>query len=66
MANKKQPVRYGIFYRSHGRWTKTPYAGFTFTHYSMNRRPLNETIATLRNHVLKSKTMVLPVGSRIG
>ncbi len=64
MANKKQPLRYGIFYRSNGRWTTTPYAGFTFTQYSMNRRPLKETLNTLRNHVLKSKIKVLPFGNR--
>ena len=62
MANKKQPVRYGIFYRSNGRWTTTPYAGFTFTRHMMNRRPLKEDINTLRNHVLKSKIAVLPIG----
>jgi hypothetical protein len=60
----KKPLRYGIFYRSNGRFTTSPYKGFTFTRYSMNRRPLNQDIATLRNYILKSKMMVLPVGSR--
>jgi hypothetical protein len=64
MPNKKQAVRYGIFYRSNGRWTTSPYGGFTFTRYTMNRRPLRQDLATLRNYVLKSKMMVLPVGSR--
>ena len=62
MRNKEtQAKRYGIFYRSNGRWTTTPYAGFTFTKYTMNRRPLKEDLSALRNYVLKSRVMVLPV-----
>ena len=58
---KTQAKRYGIFYRSNGRWTRSPYAGFTFTRYTMNRRPLKEDLNTIRNYVLKSRVMVLPV-----
>jgi hypothetical protein len=58
---KTNKLRYGIFYRSNGRWTRSPYANFTFTRYTLNRRPLKEDLATLRNYVLKSKMMVLPV-----
>ena len=63
MPKNKKSLRYGIFYRSNGRWTTTPYAGFTFTRYSLNRRPLKQDVATLRNYILKSKMMVLPVKS---
>lgn len=58
---KTQAKRYGIFYRSNGRWTTSPYAGFTFTRYTMNRRPLKEDLSTIRNYVLKSKMKVRPV-----
>lgn len=58
---KTQTKRYGIFYRSNGRWTTTPYAGFTFTKYTMNRRPLVEDLNELRNYILKSRMKVLPV-----
>lgn len=61
MPKNKKALRYGIFYRSNGRWTTSPYAGFTFTRYSMNRRPLKEDLNTLRNYVLKSRVQVLPV-----
>ena len=58
---KTNKLRYGIFYRSNGRWTSTPYAGFTFTKYTQNRRPLKEDLNLLKNYVLKSRMMVLPV-----
>jgi len=58
---KNNKTRYGIFYRSNGRWTSTPYAGFTFTQYTLDRRPLKEDLNTLRNYVLKSRMVVLPI-----
>ena len=63
MRKQKQAKaqRYGIFYRSNGRWTSSPYAGFTFTKHTMNRRPLQEALSTIRNRVLKSRVLVLPV-----
>ena len=62
MRNTQQkPQRYGIFYRSNGRWTSTPYMGATFTQYTINRRPINEDIRILSNHVLKSRVRILPV-----
>ena len=60
MKNNKQ-TRYGIFYRSNGRWTTSPYMGATFTKYSMNRNPIRATITELRNNILKSRVKVLPV-----
>ena len=63
MPKNKKTLRYGIFYRSNGRWTTTPYRSFTFTRYSLNRRPLKQDVAILRNYILKSKMMVLPVKS---
>ena len=62
MRNTQQkPQRYGIFYRSNGRWTSTPYAGVTFTKYTISRRPINEDIRDLKNRVLKSRVKILPV-----
>ena len=62
MRNTQQkPQRYGIFYRSNGRWTSTPYMGATFTEYTLNRRPINEDIRQIRNRVLKSRVKILPV-----
>jgi len=60
MANTNK-TRYGIFYRSNGRWTSTPYAGATFTKYTLSRNPVKADISWLRNRVLKSRTKVLPV-----
>ncbi len=59
MRNKQQ--RYGIFYRSNGRMTTTPYGGMTFTAYQLNRRPLTEHVKTWQNYILKSKMEILPV-----
>ena len=53
--------RYGIFYRSNGRWTSTPYMGATFTYYTITRRPINEDIRLLQNRILKSRVKILPV-----
>lgn len=58
---KRNKTRYGIFYRSNGRWTSTPYAGATFTKYTLSRNPVKTDISWLRNYVLKSRMMVLPV-----
>ena len=60
MRNNTQ-ARYGIFYRSNGRWTTSPYMGVTFTQYTINRRPLTEDIRMLKNKVLKSRIKILPV-----
>jgi hypothetical protein len=57
----KQKTRYGIFYRSNGRWTSTPYRGATFTKYTMSRNPIREDIKLLQNRVLKSRLAILPV-----
>lgn len=62
MSKNRNTKRFGIFYKSHGRWTKTHYAGLTFTAYQMNRRPLKNDLADIRNYVLKSRVKVLPVG----
>ena len=59
MTKKQQ--KYGIFYRSNGRWTSTPYAGKTFSERSITRSPLREDLAWLQNYRLKSKMLILPV-----
>lgn len=61
MRKQAQAQRYGIFYRSNGRWTSTPYAGFTFTKFTLNRRPLKEDLNTIKNYVLKSRMVIRPV-----
>jgi hypothetical protein len=58
---KDKTVRYGLFYRSNGRWTTTPYLGVTYTAYQVSRNPLKKDISVLKNQVLKSKTRLLPV-----
>lgn len=60
MRNNTQ-ARYGIFYRSNGRWTTSPYMGVTFTQYTINRNPIKTDIKQLRNEVLKSRIKILPV-----
>lgn len=62
MAKKTKNIKkLGLFYRSNGRWTTTPYAGHTFTAYQVNRNPLKRELSTLKNYVLKSKVRVHPV-----
>lgn len=55
----KTANRYGVFYKSHGKWTG-PYAGATFTEYAVNRNPVKGEIALLRS-ILKSRIEVRPV-----
>lgn len=52
MAKSSKP-RYGIFYKSHGKWTG-PYDGVTFTFYTLKRQPVRGDIEWLRKNVLKS------------
>lgn len=61
--NTTKQKRLGIFYRSNGRWTTTPYAGITFTPYQANRNPLKRQITDLRNNVLKSRVRLRPVAA---
>jgi len=57
---KEQKQRYGMFYRSNGRWTG-PYAGMTFTSYTLKRQPVRGDIKYLKNEVLKSRIQLRPV-----
>lgn len=59
--NKANTTRYGIFYRSRGKWIG-PYGGKTYSAYSVNRNPVLSEIQTLKNYVLKTKVRVAPVG----
>ena len=59
--NKANTTRYGIFYRSRGKWIG-PYGGQTYTEYSIGRNPVKSHINTLKNYVLKTKVRVSPVG----
>jgi len=60
--SKSNKQRFGIFYRSHNEWTG-PYAGLSFTKYSLNRSPAKKEISWLKNYVLKSRIKICPVKS---
>jgi len=60
MSNKSSKQRFGIFYRSHGKWTG-PYAGLTFTQYSLSRKPVSSDIKWLKNRTLKQRIQLRPV-----
>lgn len=57
----KSNTRFGIFYRSHGKWTTVPYRNITFTNYTVNRNPLKDEVSHLKNFILKSKIKIMPV-----
>jgi hypothetical protein len=59
MAKAKNKNRFGVFYKSHGKWTG-PYAGATFSAYTVGLRPFKEDVAYLRSF-LKSRIEVRPV-----
>lgn len=61
MAKNKTPKRFGLFYRSNGRWTTTPYMGMTFTAYQAKRNPIKNDVSVLKNYILKSKVRIMPV-----
>jgi hypothetical protein len=61
MTKSKQQQRYGVFYRSNGRWTG-PYQGATFTKYTLGRNPVKSNIRRWANSVLKSAIKLAPVG----
>jgi len=61
MKNKEKSRRYGIFYRSNGKWIG-PYQGDTFTWYTSNTRPVREYVKECQNYILKAKVKVMPVG----
>ena len=61
MSKNKNTKRFGLVYRSNGRWTTNTYSGFTFTAYQAKRNPVKGQIADLKNYVLKSKIRVRPV-----
>lgn len=62
-SNKQKETattRFGVYYRSHGNWTG-PYAGKTFTRYSLSRRPISADLSWIKNRVLKSRIKIMPV-----
>jgi len=60
--NKNQnQVRYGLVYKNHGGWTKTPYNGETFTKYTISRDPVKSYVQELKQHVLKTAVKWVPV-----
>lgn len=62
MSRNRNKKRFGIFYKSQGRWNKSHYAGITFTAYQLTRRPLKAFLSETKNYVLKSRVKLLPVG----
>ena len=63
MSKSKNKQRFGLFYKSHGEWTKSPYAGRSFTQYSLTHNPIKNDIGWLQNHVLKSRIQVRPISA---
>jgi len=61
VMKKSKSKKYGIFYRSNGRWTATPYAGFTFTKKQWERPSLKKDIKEVKNKILKSRIKILLV-----
>lgn len=61
MSKSKKQVRYGLFYKNHGGWTKTPYNGKTFTKYTISRNPVKSDVQYLKQNVLKTKVKWMPV-----
>lgn len=55
---KNKNTKYGLFYKSHGKWTKTPYDGMTFTAHQAKRNPIKKTITFLKNYILKNKVRI--------
>lgn len=62
MSKSKIKQRYGVFYRSNGNWTG-PYAGVSFTKYTLTRNPVAEEITRIKNNVLKSRIQLRPVSA---
>lgn len=54
---KSRKPRFGLFYRSNGRWSG-PYAGVSFTAYTLNRQPVRGEVSWLKNYILKSRIQV--------
>jgi hypothetical protein len=59
-SKKNKAQRFGIFYRSNNKWTG-PYAGVSFTKYTLSRNPVNSEVSFIKNHVLKSCIELRPV-----
>lgn len=59
MSKSKNKQRFGLFYKSRGKWTG-PYAGATFTTYTVGLRPFKEDVTCLRK-LLKSPVQLRPV-----
>jgi hypothetical protein len=57
---KSNKQRFGLFYRSNGRWAG-PYGGLTFTKYTANLTNTKADIRLLANYLLKSRVKVRPV-----
>jgi hypothetical protein len=57
----KGKQRYGVFYKSNGKWSG-PYQGMTMTKYTSERKSVLQEIKDLKNYVLKAKVKIMPVG----
>jgi len=57
---KSKQQRFGLFYRSNGRWTG-PYAGMSFTAFSLKRNPVKGDVSWLKNYILKSRIQLRAV-----
>jgi len=63
MTKNKNTKKFGLFYKSHGKWTTVPYAGVTYTAYQLGRNPVKQDVADLKNYILKSRIRVMPVAA---
>ena len=59
---KSKKQRYGIFYKSHGKWTG-PYGGVTFTKHTLARKDSQYDLNWIKNYVLKTRIKLRPVVS---
>lgn len=62
-TKKTNQKRYGIFYRSHGKWSG-PYQGLTFTEYSIGRNPIKGYISMVKNYRLKTRVKIKSVETK--
>lgn len=61
---KSNKQRFGVFYRSNGRWAG-PYGGLSFTKYMLGRQPLVGELKFIKNNILKSRIQIRPVKATV-
>lgn len=64
MASKKITPKFGVFYRSQGRWTG-PYRGITRAFRTWQRKTTQQDLAILKNNILKSRIQLRQVSPAV-